>query len=590
MTTVPPPPPPAPEEEPHPEEEKKKKRKTTTTTKATIHSVMTSEAKRRAAHILATMKEHCVVDKEALLRALYRRALKHKGPHRIDHATWKRLLNALVRQGDLVEAAVVIDVETVTTLQMPASSEAVAAARVDAFVAKRVAAKAQAALLEDELPDDHPPFKKRRTQSLMDAQQLSEVGRYEMWTGARRKRSRLRYAAVSEVYRKALNAIFARHRRKEGDDDMDFEDLDDENLDDDDDDDDDAAYWARWDPTHRKKKKRRFDEPQQSGPRQRGAAIVAGVAVAPLARSVARIVVDAHNAGRRSVDAQTLGTRLAAMGSTPPRAATDAACSRLLRRGWAKHCVDEENDDRRLELPFEAAVDSSRAELRSALGDPSFFDNVPDASDRLSRRSLRAADVAVVLAARAQGKVRIRDRDDHFEILNLRGGVPLVSETTTSATKWRAALGSALHEVPWHSPTGRIHDRLKSWLAHVVFAAVLTLGAPATCRDIVDARRKKSTPALDDLETAAILFDLCDANCIYVDRDPPTKPLPKRSIFDDVVVVETSSSSSSEEHNQDPTQLQTLALAALAEAHSDAAPRFFATPDALHRFLLFRPS
>lgn len=567
-----------------------------------IRLAHTAERTRRAAAIVAVVKRHGVVDKAALLLVLFRRGCEGKNGTRVDGKTWRRLVAQLVAEGDLAEARLDTADEAVAVLfdpvlDVPGGPES------DAFIDRRQQKRRAEADRKAELEaanDRKKPasgFKRKRS---FAGEPTSRTG---VWNDERRDAFRARFGDVSMAARADLGEfletavkrarLHAARRRRQGARPR-------------------TKRTVTTAPLPAPKKKKTSSGPStapaSTRPQPRPPPdIVSGVAVAPLARRIARAVVAAraNGTGPCSTDDEVQDV---------PRASRDAACSRLLRRGWAKHADDDSRpDERRLELPYQAILDAADHDLAKQLGDADFFKHAHDlAADPPTERdfalapTLKGGTLAVLLAAHARGRLGfVRANDDAVTAIRR----PVAASQTPVGTKelhdqllqqWRTALGDDIDEVPWIYATTRacIDDRLRACLRRAVFLALLVAGR-ATCRAIVDARRK-TTPQLDVIETAAVLFDLCDAKVLALDRAPPSAKPRKPTIFDDPPDAAAAAAKfapprwgSSSSAVPPPRALvgpssdaaKKLALDALNDVDGVSSPRFFALPDAIDRFL-----
>lgn len=553
-----------------------------------IQHAHTAERKQRAAFIVATISKHRIVDKGALLLALYRAGDQSNSKRRVDAKTWKRLIQQLVETGELGEARVEVpasscgdteagDVVVVlhaadVTMPGPESVE---------FVARRVAMmrEEERRAAENEAERRHRNSKRsagsggERSSSAVAAKRPRLA---KKWDQERRRRSRERFSKVSEAARIELGEYLAKIAEKQQ-----------------------AAKRARSAedaavsmPRRRKRTAttRRADGGNSRRPtsssigvlrphKKAPPLIVGGMQVAPLARTMARAVVEARRLRVPCALSQILD-------SSVPRPSRDAACSRLLRRGWVKHAGGED-DETMLELPYQAILDAGTNELRRAVGDVAFFGAARKREDSydLLDSSLGGGTVASLLSGHAVGAVSFKRVDRRVFARRLRPLPPQVRDESCGQL-WRTALGNSLYDVPWCSPeTGKcLDERLRAALRRAVFVASLLKGGHFfTCRAIVEAQHKSTVPLLDDLEMACLLFDLCDAGVLRVDRPPPLRKISaKPTIFDD----NRTPSSFPPTSQQDKQQLHSLAMSALNDpAMGPSSPRFYVTAQAIARFL-----
>uniref|UniRef100_A0A7S3JXL4 Uncharacterized protein n=1 Tax=Aureoumbra lagunensis TaxID=44058 RepID=A0A7S3JXL4_9STRA len=92
----------------------------------TIHKHATAERQRRAAHVIATLTKLKAVEKGNLQIALYRRSNseRSKSKYRVDHKTWKRLLDQLVSTGELNQGTYPVENdESITIISAPTATE-----------------------------------------------------------------------------------------------------------------------------------------------------------------------------------------------------------------------------------------------------------------------------------------------------------------------------------------------------------------------------------------------------------------------------------------------------------------------------------
>lgn len=557
-----------------------------------IRLAHSAERTRRAAAIVAVVKRHGVVDKAALLLVLFRRGCEGKNGTRVDGKTWRRLVAQLVAEGDLAEARLDTADEAVAVLFDP-GLDVPGGPESDAFIDRRQEKRRAEAERKAELEAAHHERKKPSSGFKRKRSFAGDLPpRTGVWDDERRRAFRARFGAVSIAMREDLSdyletavkraRLLAARKRRQGARPRTKRTVT------------TAALPA---PKKKKTSSAPSTAPASNRPQPRPPPdIVSGVAVAPLARRIARAVVAAraNGTGPCSTDDEAQDV---------PRASRDAACSRLLRRGWAKHVDDDSRpDERRLELPYQAILDAADHDLTRQLGDADFFKHAHElAADPPTERdfalapTLKGGTLAVLLAAHARGRLGFVRTDDEAVTAIRR---PVAASQTPAGTKelhdqllqqWRTALGDDIDEVPWISSKACIDDRLRACLRRAVFLALLVAGR-ATCRGVVDARRK-TTPQLDVIETAAVLFDLCDAKVLALDRAPPSAKPPKPTIFDDppVAIFATPTPPRAGGSSRPPTPpsdtTKKLALEALNDADGLWSPRFFALPDAIDRFL-----
>lgn len=526
-----------------------------------------------------------MVDKGALLLALYR--LNDQAadkPHRVDAKTWKRLIQQLVEAGELGEARVDLPNEVTGGEDEPPEPVVVVHAadvvapsgpEIEIFVSRRVAKmrdeERQAA--EQEAERQRRAALKRQRHSSQPQSTLSKrICRVAAWGDERRREARNRYGRVSAGARKDL-ATFLNRVALEAAEKLAARR---------------SASRAASQMTRRPRRKRTATrttnrpsvngslKPQRKAPPQ----VVGGHAIAPLARSIARAVVEARR--RRTPCAASH-----VVAADVPRSSRDAACSRLLRRGWAKHATDQD-DETLLELPYQAILDAGSNELRRLIGDPDFFAAARNAKGNLAActttrpaafmldNTLAGGTVALLLHRHAAGTLGLHKEEEDAVDAVPRRALPSLRPAARHADEWRHVLGDAVFNVPWYSPTSRacLDERIRAALRRAVFVTSLVRGR-FTCRDLVQARRK-STPQLDELEVASLLFDLCDAQVLSVDRPPPKVRQCKPTIFDERQTRKEDVACES---------AKSLALAALADLDGPTAPRFCVAPLALDAFL-----
>ncbi|EGB10226.1 hypothetical protein AURANDRAFT_62847 [Aureococcus anophagefferens] len=264
------------------------------------------------------------------------------------------------------------------------------------------------------------------------------------------------------------------------------------------------------------------------------AAIVENTPVAPLARKLARVLVERARSGLGGVGDAALA---AALGN-PPRAARDAAASRALRRGWA---VRDASGG--LALPegrLLDALDAEAAALRGG-GGLRFLEDAAAARGAAAGAAVLGGDPGA-LATALGDDVLDRPRGGHAAYLLATPRVRVRAPRGPGWTAWTAALSPAPprprdasaarrarawreavtgdHE-PWTAPSGAPHGPLRRALRRVVFLRCLDRVA-STPRDLAESRGDRK-PALEPPEVAALLLDLADAGCLFVDRGPPTE-------------------------------------------------------------------
>lgn len=552
-----------------------------------IQLAHTAERKRRAALILSTVSKHRVVDKGALLLALYRMNDQATDkPHRVDAKTWKRLIQQLVEARELGEARVDLPNEVAAGDEEPPEPVVVLHAadvvapggpEIEIFVSRRIAKirdeERQAAEQEAER-QRRAALKRQRDSSHPQSTLSKRTCRVASWGDERRREARNRYGRVSAGARKDLASFLNRVALEAA------EKLAARR----------SASRAASQLTRRPRRKRTATRttnrpsangslrPQRKAPPQ----VVGGHAIAPLARSIARAVVEARR--RRTPCAASL-----VVAADVPRSSRDAACSRLLRRGWAKHATDQD-DETMLELPYQAILDAGSNELRRLVGDPDFFAAARKAKANLGActttrpaafaldNSLAGGTVALLLHRHAAGTLGLEKEEDGVVDAVPRRALISLRAASRHVDEWRDILGDAVFNVPWYSPSSRacLDERIRAALRRAIFVASLVRGR-FTCRDLVQARRK-STPQLDELEVASLLFDLCDAQVLAVDRPPPKVRVSRATIFDE-------GEARKEDDDVACESAKSLALAALADLDGPVAPRFSVAPLALDAFL-----
>jgi len=147
-----------------------------------------------------------------------------------------------------------------------------------------------------------------------------------------------------------------------------------------------------------------------------------------------------------------------------------------------------------------------------------------------------------------------------------------------AARMWRDVLDSA---AVWCDGAAAPRTAVRAAMRRVVFVHAL-LGVGKTPRAIVDDRaRLRLTPEIDEVETLSMLLDLVDAGVFAIRGKPPNGDARRRNrkatIFND--------DDDEDEDDDDAPRPVDLALAALTARDDRAAPRFFATHNALENFL-----